>query len=375
MTHPEFRDYGPAFDPEGRYLYFLSIRTFDPVYDSVQFELSFPRAARPYLIALQAGGRPPFDPVPKGSKPRGTGLGEAEARRRRSAAAGRPRRHRAARRAVSGAEDRFGQIAGAAGNKVLWTVLPIIGAHGRGGHKESPGRLEVFDFATLRAETLLDKADTLCAGRGRRDLVVREGKRLRAISAPRSAGRPRDPETASPTRRRARAAGSISAASASRSSRGSEWRQMLREVWRLQRDQFWVADMSGVDWDAVYRRYEPLLARVATRSELSDLIWEMQGELGTSHAYEIGGDHRRPPPIALGHLAADFALAEDGEQLRDHAHRHRRRVGRERRFAASTRSASRRESASASSPSTASPCRASDRRRRCSSIRPAPRSS
>ena len=57
VTQPDFRDYAPAFDPEGRYLYFLSIRTFDPVYDSVQFELSFPRAARPYLIALQAGGR------------------------------------------------------------------------------------------------------------------------------------------------------------------------------------------------------------------------------------------------------------------------------------------------------------------------------
>ena len=55
VTHPEFRDYCPAFDPDGRYLYFLSIRTFDPVYDSVQFELSFPRAARPYLIALAAG--------------------------------------------------------------------------------------------------------------------------------------------------------------------------------------------------------------------------------------------------------------------------------------------------------------------------------
>ncbi len=65
-TTPEFRDYSPAFDPDGRYLYFLSIRTFDPVYDNVQFELSFPRAARPYLVALQAGGRPPFDPAPKG---------------------------------------------------------------------------------------------------------------------------------------------------------------------------------------------------------------------------------------------------------------------------------------------------------------------
>ena len=56
-TQPEFRDYSPSFDPDGRYLYFLSLRTFDPVYDSVQFELSFPRAARPYLIALQAAAR------------------------------------------------------------------------------------------------------------------------------------------------------------------------------------------------------------------------------------------------------------------------------------------------------------------------------
>ena len=41
-TQPEFRDYAPAFDPDGRYLYFLSLRTFDPVYDSVQFELELP---------------------------------------------------------------------------------------------------------------------------------------------------------------------------------------------------------------------------------------------------------------------------------------------------------------------------------------------
>ena len=85
---------------------------------------------------------------------------------------------------------------------------------------------------------------------------------------------------------------------------------MLREVWRLQRDHFWVPNMSGVDWELVFRHYEPLLDRVATRAELSDLIWEMQGELGTSHAYEIGGDHRRPPQMALGYLAAELRLVE-----------------------------------------------------------------
>src|SRR5262249_62394034 len=92
----------------------------------------------------------------------------------------------------------------------------------------------------------------------------------------------------------------------------AEWRQMLREVWRLQRDQFWVPDMSGIDWNGVYDRYAPLLTRIATRAELSDLVWELQGELGTSHAYESGGDHRRPPYMQLGQLAADLTPAGDG---------------------------------------------------------------
>ena len=59
VTTPEFRDYSPAFDPTGKYLYFLSLRTFDPVYDNVQFELSFPRAraAVPDRAAGRTSGR------------------------------------------------------------------------------------------------------------------------------------------------------------------------------------------------------------------------------------------------------------------------------------------------------------------------------
>jgi tricorn protease len=85
-----------------------------------------------------------------------------------------------------------------------------------------------------------------------------------------------------------------------------EWRQMFREAWRLQRDQFWTPDMSGVDWAAVHDRYLPLLDRVGTRAEFSDLIWEMQGELGTSHCYEMGGDYRPVPEWFQGFLGADL---------------------------------------------------------------------
>jgi len=306
VTQPEFRDSAPFFDPAGRYLYFVSVRTFDPVYDNVQFELSFPRAARPYLIALQADARPPFDPAPHGMKPP-----EGEEEKKKSNDDSKPLRvelegieRRIAAFPVP--EGRYGQIA-ATQRHVLWTSLPIPGAHGRGGHGEAPGRLEAFDFETMRTETWVERVDAFALSADGTTLVVRDGKKMRAFDASRK------PEKKDADDKPSRASGWIDLGRVRVAvDPRAEWRQMLREVWRLQRDQFWVADMSGVNWPAVYERYSPLLDRIATRGELSDLIWEMQGELGTSHAYEFGGDHRKPPSLALGHLGADLRPADDG---------------------------------------------------------------
>lgn len=90
-----------------------------------------------------------------------------------------------------------------------------------------------------------------------------------------------------------------------------EWEQMYRQAWILQREHFWTPDMSGVDWELVYRRYLPLLERVGSRGEFSDLIWEMQGELGTSHCYELGGDYRPGPRYLLGSLGCSYCLSKD----------------------------------------------------------------
>ncbi len=87
---------------------------------------------------------------------------------------------------------------------------------------------------------------------------------------------------------------------------GMEWQQMAQEAWRLQREFFWTEDMSQIDWKAIWERYSPLVNRVGTRGELSDLLWEMQGELGTSHAYEMGGDYRSEPSYPQGFLGADY---------------------------------------------------------------------
>ena len=63
------------------------------------------------------------------------------------------------------------------------------------------------------------------------------------------------------------------------------WRHAYAEAGRLMRRDFWIPGMSGVDWDGVLDAYRPLLDRIRGAADFADLLWEVVGELGTSHAY------------------------------------------------------------------------------------------
>ena len=71
-----------------------------------------------------------------------------------------------------------------------------------------------------------------------------------------------------------------------------DWRQIFIDAWRLERDYFYDPDMHGVDWEAVRDKYLPLVDRVTTRAELSELIGRAVGELSALHTSVRGGDHR-----------------------------------------------------------------------------------
>ena len=66
----------------------------------------------------------------------------------------------------------------------------------------------------------------------------------------------------------------------------------------------WAAWTGSASTSAMPRCVDCL----GSRGELSDLIWEMQGELGSSHAYEIGGEYRRIRTTAKGFLGVDWTL-------------------------------------------------------------------
>jgi tricorn protease len=314
-TRPVLRDILPAFDPEGDYLYFIGARDFNPVYDALQFDLGFPFGTRPFAVALRADVPTPFVPRPRPPE------SEAAATTRKGETEREPPAPRPVAIDLEGIErrvmafpvpeGRYGRVVGIKG-KALFSSFPIKGAIGRRWFDESAlpadGSLEVFDFETQRQERLVEGISDFWLGRDFKTLLYRAGERLRVLKA---GEKPPEPAAGQDPHAPGRATGWIDLERVKVSVRpAAEWRQMFREAWRLQREHFWVEDMAGIDWDAVYARYLPLVDRVSTRSELSDLLWELQGELGTSHAYEVGGEYRRPPEYRQGFLGAEFARDE-----------------------------------------------------------------
>ncbi|MFK7770339.1 MAG: S41 family peptidase [Mariniblastus sp.] len=96
--------------------------------------------------------------------------------------------------------------------------------------------------------------------------------------------------------------------------RRQEWRQMLREAWRLERDFFYDPTMHGVDWDAVWEQYEKLLDDCVSRADVGFLMGEMISELNVGHAYYRGDDVPSGPQNDIGLLGCRFEI--DGKSYK-----------------------------------------------------------
>src|SRR5439155_1578110 len=93
----------------------------------------------------------------------------------------------------------------------------------------------------------------------------------------------------------------------------AEWRQIYREVWRFERDYLYVPNHHGADWDKVWTMYEPWLASLGHRSDLTYLLDMLGGELSLGHTFVFGGD---TPAIDEDDLRTR-AWVEDNRRLVD----------------------------------------------------------
>lgn len=290
-------DHSPVFDPAGRYLAFLSVRAFDPVPDAVFHDYGFPRATIPVVVPLGDGAPSPFDPAHRA--PRAPGAPAPGSAAPESVTVDLPG---IAGRAVA-VPVPAGRYSGllATSDRLLWLSWPL----GPAGERPT-ARLEAWNLATDAAETVAEGVTAAALSLDRATLALVADRRVRLVPA----GWKDDKSGKDAP---GRESGWIDLGRIRLEVRpGEEWAQMLAEAWRLQRDHYWSPDMGGVDWRGVYERYAPLVDRLGSRAELSDLLWEMQGELGTSHAYELGGDYLPEPTWNQGLLGADVAWRRNG---------------------------------------------------------------
>ena len=90
-----------------------------------------------------------------------------------------------------------------------------------------------------------------------------------------------------------------------------EWRQIFDEAWWMEKEFFYDPNMHGLDWDAVYKRYLPLLDHVARREDLNQLLIDMIAELQVGHNRVSGGDLAQERPADVGLLGADYTVDHD----------------------------------------------------------------
>lgn len=339
LTSGKYRDSAPAFSADGRHLALLSLRTFETVYDDMVFDLGFVNAERPFLLPLERTTPDPFGPHPDGwaaggaagdksaadgaekaagakDAPSATAATDASAEPATSHSAagaeeaGRPPATRIDLEAIESRLVPFPVVSGyyshltAVTGGFVWLRHPqkgVLGSARAGVEGEDPApTLEHWSLADRKLTVLAEGVTDLAASGDGESLVIRQGEAWVQIPAARKV---EDEDPARIVIDTGRMRLNVDPV--------KERRGMLWDNYRIMAQQYWRADMDGMDWHAMTSWYDEVIERLVTDDDFQDMMWEVQGELGTSHAYVQGAVHKADPPMLPAYLGADFAL-QDG---------------------------------------------------------------
>ena len=90
----------------------------------------------------------------------------------------------------------------------------------------------------------------------------------------------------------------------------AEYRQMFHETWRIERDFLYDPNTHGLSIPKIEARYKPYLDNLASRDEFTYLSTEMLGEINIGHMFVGGPGHHENAP-RTGLLGADYSIEND----------------------------------------------------------------
>lgn len=287
VTDGWFASGDPAFSADGKYLFFVSDRTFNPKYGQMEFNYSYEDTAKIYLVTLARDIRSPFEPKSDEVKIR---VADKEAAKEEASEKKADPQAKKVTVKVDpeGLPARIAEFPIEAASYGHMTSVGDKLYYGRrkGGEKT---KLMMFDLDKLK-ETELGEVDGYEISADGRKMLVSQGGGYAIIDLP--SARLDISERLN--------LGDLKVLL----DRTEEWKQIYHESWRQMRDFFYAPNLHGVNWERVRRNYEPLLAFVRHRADLTYIIGEMIGELNAGHTYVGGGDMPRKERIKTGLLGA-----------------------------------------------------------------------
>ena len=299
-----YADRNPTFDPDGKYLYVVTNRNFNPVYSDFDNSWAYPNASQLAAITLTKEQASPLstendtvaiakveeaeeadDKAKAKSKAEDKKEGEKEDKKEKI---------KETKIDFDLFESRLVVLPPSAGNigdlravsgKIAYARYPNTGSDGENAS------LKYFDLEEREEKTIIDKMDGYdVSADGKKVLLAKEGSFYVVDFAA-------DQKT-----EKAIAVAEMEATI----NPMEEWTQIYNDAWRFQRDFFYDKDMHGVDWNAVRAQYAALIPYCVNRADINFVIGEMIGELNASHTYRGGGDGETPKNRAVGYLGIDW---------------------------------------------------------------------
>ncbi len=319
--------YGEVFDPDKRYLYFLSDRDYNEVLGNVDFEFANPKTARVYVVTLTADEPSPFPalsdevkvkteepaagPEPEAGKSKKNAKPvnkkeETEAKpEEKTTETEKKEPPRVFRIDLEGIQNRIVALAvppavihsfDASKDAIYYSTGPIQGLSG-----PLPGEnpaIHAYDLKERKDKVLLDGADHFALSHDGSKLLYR----VDGESGPVGIIDAKPPDSPHKVGEGALKLDGMRV----EVDPPQEWKEIFNEVWRQERDYFFEPAMNGVDWPKIKDKYAQLLPYVADRYTLTYIMGEMISELSNSHTYVGGGDFPDLHPVNVGLLGADY---------------------------------------------------------------------
>ncbi|TNF77125.1 MAG: peptidase S41, partial [Acidobacteria bacterium] len=294
VTSEMFHDFEPVWDPDGKYLYYFANREYAPQISSIEWNFATDRETYIYALALREDVEHPLPPESdevtideekdNGDKEENGDEEEENGEEKAKDPIGIDFDGLAGRVArIPVDADNFGGLTAASGYLLYVKGAPFY--YGRSADTKSS--LQLFSFEDREASTLAEDISGYALSGDGKKVLVRHGSSYKLYDVKKNG---KDSAKAVST------AGLVVDLVPE-----EEWAQIFDEVWRRNRDFFYVENMHGYDWEALREQYRPWLEHVGHRSDLNYLVGEMIAELNVGHTYKAGGDYEIPDrqPVAL----------------------------------------------------------------------------